>query len=106
MPADHYSIRRSSTAGEHMDVPGVSTMFRRATGRPRLSIGAGFTLVAVMLGLAAEPTTLANAQAAAGNTLTVILAPFANNDKEHRGGGELAKWAEDAVAVELANSGR
>jgi TolB-like protein len=81
-------------------------MFRRASGRPRLSIGAGFGLGAIMLGLAAGTTTPANAQAATGNTLTVVVAPFANNDKEHRGGRELAKWAEDAVAVELANSGR
>jgi hypothetical protein len=40
------------------------------------------------------------------DTLTVIVAPFIHLDKQRAGGDDLARWAADAIAVELANSGR
>jgi curli biogenesis system outer membrane secretion channel CsgG len=42
----------------------------------------------------------------AGNLLTVIVNDFTNLDKNHTGGEALARYATDAVAVELAQSAR
>jgi curli biogenesis system outer membrane secretion channel CsgG len=52
----------------------------------------------------------ANAQqgnaSTAGNLLTVIVTDFINADRSKTGGDALARYATDAIAVELAQSAR
>jgi len=61
-----------------------------------------------LMGMISPPAAQAQqtAPVAAGNPLTVIVVPFVNTDRNHTGGADLAQWATDAVAVEMAQSGR
>src|SRR5579862_7209854 len=59
--------------------------------------------------MSARPAYAQGAQAGAtpaGNLLTVIVIDFTNSDRNKAGGEALARFATDAVAVELASSNR
>jgi hypothetical protein len=67
------------------------------------------TLIAPLLGGLVAPTPAYAGQtigAGGGAVMTVIVVDFVNNSKPNIGGDALARFATDAVAVEMAASGR
>lgn len=81
----------------------IDSSFIRPASRMRRLVTAALATTFVSVAVVLSHPAVASPSS---DMLTVIVAPFTNLDKLRTGGSDIARWATDAVAVELANSGR